>query len=66
MSDTTAAAEGAAALMPEVIERLETLVRIPSVAFPGFDPEPVHATSPRRAVVSPGRPGACGPMSAIT
>ncbi len=29
-------------LMPEVIERLEALVRIPSVAFPGFDPEPVH------------------------
>jgi len=29
-------------LMPEVIERLEHLVRIPSVAFPGFDPEPVH------------------------
>lgn len=49
MSDTTAAAEGAAALMPEVIERLETLVRIPSVAFPGFDPEPVHAMG--RAVV---------------
>ena len=33
----------AAQLMPEVIERLEALVRIPSVAFPGFDPEPVHA-----------------------
>jgi len=32
----------AAELMPEVIERLEHLVRIPSVAFPGFDPEPVH------------------------
>ena len=33
----------AAALMPDVLERLEALVRIPSVAFPGFDPEPVHA-----------------------
>ncbi len=33
----------AAQLMPDVIERLEALVRIPSVAFPGFDPEPVHA-----------------------
>lgn len=33
----------AAQLMPEVIERLEALVRIPSIAFPGFDPEPVHA-----------------------
>ncbi|MBD3942990.1 M20/M25/M40 family metallo-hydrolase [Microbacterium sp. NEAU-LLC] len=29
-------------LMPEVLERLRALVRIPSVAFPGFDPEPVH------------------------
>ncbi|GAA5195864.1 M20/M25/M40 family metallo-hydrolase [Microbacterium jejuense] len=29
-------------LMPEVLERLRGLVRIPSVAFPGFDPEPVH------------------------
>ncbi|HET6673247.1 MAG TPA: M20/M25/M40 family metallo-hydrolase [Agromyces sp.] len=33
----------AAQLMPDVIERLEALVRIPSVAFPGFDPEPVRA-----------------------
>ncbi|WP_395244355.1 M20/M25/M40 family metallo-hydrolase [Agromyces sp. MMS24-K17] len=35
-------AKAAADLMPEVIERLEHLVRIPSIAFPGFDPEPVH------------------------
>jgi acetylornithine deacetylase/succinyl-diaminopimelate desuccinylase-like protein len=49
MSDTSATAEGAAALMPEVIERLEALVRIPSVAFPGFDPAPVHEMG--RAVV---------------
>ncbi|MDR7190075.1 acetylornithine deacetylase/succinyl-diaminopimelate desuccinylase-like protein [Microbacterium sp. BE35] len=49
MSDTNEIAEGAAALMPEVIDRLETLVRIPSVAFPGFDPEPVHEMG--RAVV---------------
>ncbi|KQM82905.1 M20/M25/M40 family metallo-hydrolase [Agromyces sp. Leaf222] len=41
MSEEISAA--AAQLMPEVIERLEALVRIPSVAFPGFDPEPVHA-----------------------
>ena len=41
MSDDLRAA--AAALMPDVLERLEALVRIPSVAFPGFDPEPVHA-----------------------
>jgi acetylornithine deacetylase/succinyl-diaminopimelate desuccinylase-like protein len=40
MPDTTVA--GAAGLMPEVLERLETLVRIPSVAFPGFPSEPVH------------------------
>ena len=49
MSDTSATAQGAAALMPEVIERLEALVRIPSVAFPGFDPAPVHEMG--RAVV---------------
>ena len=49
MSDTSATAKGAAALMPEVIERLEALVRIPSVAFPGFDPAPVHEMG--RAVV---------------
>lgn len=42
MSDTSEVAAGAASLMPEVITRLEALVRIPSVAFPGFDPEPVH------------------------
>src|SRR4051794_13196741 len=40
MSDSLQA--DAAGLMPEVLERLEALVRIPSVAFPGFDPEPVH------------------------
>jgi acetylornithine deacetylase/succinyl-diaminopimelate desuccinylase-like protein len=28
--------------MPDVLERLGNLVRIPSIAFPGFDPEPVH------------------------
>lgn len=38
-ADIAAAAE---ALMPDVLERLDTLVRIPSVAFPGFDPDPVH------------------------
>jgi cysteinylglycine-S-conjugate dipeptidase len=41
MSEDLSAA--AARLMPEVLERLEALVRIPSVAFPGFDPAPVHA-----------------------
>jgi acetylornithine deacetylase/succinyl-diaminopimelate desuccinylase-like protein len=39
----------AAELMPDVIERLNALVRIPSVAFPGFDPDPVHEMG--RAVV---------------
>ncbi|MGI9823958.1 M20/M25/M40 family metallo-hydrolase [Agromyces sp. Marseille-Q5079] len=43
MSDPNEFSAAAAELMPEVIERLEALVRIPSVAFPGFDPEPVHA-----------------------
>ncbi|WP_404430891.1 M20/M25/M40 family metallo-hydrolase [Microbacterium lacus] len=31
-----------AELMPDVLARLEDLVRIPSIAFPGFDPAPVH------------------------
>ncbi|PPL19021.1 M20/M25/M40 family metallo-hydrolase [Microterricola pindariensis] len=43
MSDPSRIAAAAAELMPEVLERLERLVRIPSIAFPGFDPEPVHA-----------------------
>lgn len=43
MSDPEQIARGAAELMPDVIERLEALVRIPSIAFPGFDPAPVHA-----------------------
>lgn len=45
-ADVSAAAKG---LMPDVLERLDELVRIPSVAFPGFDPTPVHAMG--RAVV---------------
>jgi cysteinylglycine-S-conjugate dipeptidase len=36
-------------LMPDVLERLAALVRIPSVAFPGFDADPVHEMG--RAVV---------------
>ena len=37
MSSSEELSAGVAELMPEVIERLEALVRIPSVAFPGFD-----------------------------
>jgi len=43
MSRSEELSAGVAELMPEIIERLEALVRIPSVAFPGFDAEPVHA-----------------------
>src|SRR5688572_9406247 len=43
MSDPRVLSVDASQLMPDVIERLEALVRIPSVAFPGFDPEPVRA-----------------------
>jgi acetylornithine deacetylase/succinyl-diaminopimelate desuccinylase-like protein len=32
----------AAAMMPEIIDDLERLVAIPSCAFPGYPPEPVH------------------------
>ena len=43
MTDTAAdVAAAAKELMPDVLDRLDALVRIPSVAFPGFDPEPVH------------------------
>ncbi|GAA2992002.1 acetylornithine deacetylase/succinyl-diaminopimelate desuccinylase-like protein [Microbacterium terrae] len=42
MSDPSDARAAAAALMPDVLDRLGDLVRIPSIAFPGFDPEPVH------------------------
>ncbi|MGX5695956.1 M20/M25/M40 family metallo-hydrolase [Agromyces soli] len=42
MSETDDLKRAASELMPEVIERLEHLVRIPSIAFPGFDAEPVH------------------------
>ena len=42
MSDARESPADASALMPEVLERLKALVRIPSIAFPGFDPEPVH------------------------
>src|SRR6478735_8506388 len=43
MSRSEELSAGVAELMPEIIERLEALVRIPSVAFPGFDAEPVYA-----------------------
>ena len=32
----------AASLMPELLDDLERLVAIPSVAFPGYPPEPVN------------------------
>lgn len=35
----------AEALMPEIVEDLAALVRIPSCAFPGFPPEPVIAAA---------------------
>ncbi|MFF2632748.1 M20/M25/M40 family metallo-hydrolase [Microbacterium sp. NPDC058021] len=42
MNDLDGLKDAAAGIMPEVIDRLENLVRIPSIAFPGFDPAPVH------------------------
>ena len=32
-------------LMPDLLTELEALVAIPSIAFPGFPPEPVHRMS---------------------
>jgi len=43
--DTTAVRLTVAGLMPNLLADLETLVSIPSIAFPGFPPEPVHAMS---------------------
>lgn len=43
MTDPAELKTSVAALMPDVLTRLEGLVRIPSIAFPGFDPAPVHA-----------------------
>ena len=42
MTDSTDLKNSVAALMPDVLQRLDALVRIPSIAFPGFDPAPVH------------------------
>lgn len=55
----------AAAIMPELLADLEHLVSIPSVAFPGYPPEPVgipEASSMRVAeAVNPSARGAAGP-----
>ena len=40
MSDVDGVRTAAKALMPEILEQLERLVAIPSVAFPGYPPEP--------------------------
>ncbi len=37
----------ASELMPSLLERLEELVAIPSIAFPGYPPEPVHEMAER-------------------
>lgn len=42
MTDAAKIVADTAAIMPEVLERHAALVRIPSVAFPGFDAGPVH------------------------
>jgi len=43
MRDSAEVVAATAEIMPTVLERHAALVRIPSIAFPGFDPEPVHA-----------------------
>lgn len=44
---TEEVAARAAALMPSLLDRLAELVAIPSVAFPGYPPEPVHRMADR-------------------
>ncbi len=42
MGDVEQARAAAAAMMPTIKEELDQLVTVPSVAFPGYPPEPVH------------------------
>src|SRR5512140_1367785 len=49
MADATSMRAKVAELMPGVLDDLARIVRIPSVAFPGFPAEPVHNAA--RAVV---------------
>ena len=39
------------ALMPGVVEQLKRLIRLPSVAFPGYPPEPVNAMADATAAL---------------
>ncbi|GIG23425.1 dipeptidase [Cellulomonas chitinilytica] len=45
--DPTEASTRVAAVLPGVLTDLEELVAIPSIAFPGYPPEPVHAMAAR-------------------
>ena len=42
MSDVEEVRAAAATLMPEILQQLERMVGVSSVAFPGYPPEPVH------------------------
>ena len=42
MGDVDRARTAAAAMMPTIKEALDQMVAVPSVAFPGYPPEPVH------------------------
>jgi acetylornithine deacetylase/succinyl-diaminopimelate desuccinylase-like protein len=42
MGDVDPARTAAAAMMPTIKEALDQMVAVPSVAFPGYPPEPVH------------------------
>ena len=42
MSDVDGVRTAAKAMLPDILQQLDRMVAVPSVAFPGYPPEPVH------------------------
>jgi acetylornithine deacetylase/succinyl-diaminopimelate desuccinylase-like protein len=42
MSDVDGVRTAAQAMLPDILQQLDRMVAVPSVAFPGYPPEPVH------------------------